>query len=167
MICPKNPTEKEAKMHVSSNQISYLQTTSGSTESTASVATKQKQKRINTKRLILLIMSVSMGIFLLITMCGMLLIASVYGQGILPQVSVANISLGGLSTADAETKLVNNWQTLTLRDGERTFDVNPSSLGILLDASATIQQAYAQGRSAGNPVEAMLFGVDVPLSHSS
>ncbi len=149
-------------MQISSNQPTYRQPAIRPNQQRR-LPQNKSQKRINTKRLILLIMSVSMGIFLLMTLCGMVLIASVYRQGILPQVSVANINLGGLSTAKAEAKLVNNWQILTLRDGERIFEVNPSSLGILLDASTTVQGAYAQGREAGNPVESLFFAVDVPL----
>lgn len=85
----------------------------------------------------------------------------IYNSGILPRVSAAGVSLGGLSQAEAEALLTSEWDTITLRDGERTWTFNPAELGITLDAAATAQAAYAQGRGEGNIMRALLSGAEV------
>ena len=97
-----------------------------------------------------------------------LLIASICGatalglgvilnSGILPGVSIAGIDLGGLSEADAAQRLAARWDQIILRDGERTFAIDPATLGMTLDADATAARAYAQGRDDGS-LFAVLLG---------
>ncbi|MBZ0298851.1 MAG: L,D-transpeptidase family protein, partial [Anaerolineae bacterium] len=88
-------------------------------------------------------------------------IGLVYSQGILPSVSAAGIPIGGLSIEKAAAKLEADWNVLLLRDGDRTWTLNPALLGIILDGATTARQAYEQGRSAGSPVQAILGGVEV------
>ncbi len=85
----------------------------------------------------------------------------IYANGILPGVTVNDVALGGLSESEASTKLGRSWNTITLRDGERTWTVNPQTLGLTLDASATANQAYAIGRTGGNPISAIFGNVSV------
>jgi hypothetical protein len=71
----------------------------------------------------------------------------IYAGGILPGVSSGGVTLGGLSETDAIVKLNQEWQTITVRDGQRAWKINPTSLGITLDAQTTAQNSYAAGRS--------------------
>jgi lipoprotein-anchoring transpeptidase ErfK/SrfK len=85
----------------------------------------------------------------------------VYGNGILPAVSVSGMALGGLSEQEATTILNSEWDTIILRDGERIWSINPATLGITMDATKTAQQAYAIGRTTGNPLSGLLGHVEV------
>lgn len=85
----------------------------------------------------------------------------VYGNGILPTVSVSGMALGGLSEQEATTILNSEWDTIILRDGERSWSVNPVTLGITMDATETAKQAYAIGRTTGNPLNGMFGNVDI------
>ncbi len=86
----------------------------------------------------------------------------VYAGGILPGVRAAGVPLGGLSPSEAAARLRQAWRVVALRDGERAWQLSPDSLGLALDADATAAAAYAQGRSQGGLLQALLRGVDVP-----
>lgn len=68
---------------------------------------------------------------------------------IVPGVEVVGIDVGGHSTAEAIARLEQQWQqrAITLQAAESTIVVEPAFLGVTLDAEATIQAAYRQGRS--------------------
>ena len=85
----------------------------------------------------------------------------VYSNGILPAISVSGIELGGLSEQEATAKLNSEWDTLVLRDGDRTWPINPATLGIILDAEATAKNAYDIGRTSGNPINALIGKLEV------
>ena len=91
-----------------------------------------------------------------------LVVGMTYAGGILPGVYTGGIELGGQSPEVAASTLQANWQTILLRDGERTWAVNPALLGIFLDPVATAEVAYQQGRSMGNGLDAIMGRVDVP-----
>ncbi len=91
-------------------------------------------------------------------MMGMVMI---YGSGILPSVTVSDVALGGLSEAEAVSVLQKNWDSIILRENERTWDINPATLGITLDANATAKRAYAMGRTTGNPLSAIIGRVSI------
>ncbi|MFZ0549089.1 MAG: L,D-transpeptidase family protein [Candidatus Promineifilaceae bacterium] len=76
---------------------------------------------------------------------------------IVPGVEVAGIELGGQTTAEAITTLENQWQnqTIVLQAGEQSWQASAAELGISLNAEATVQQAYLQGRSM-NSLENLL-----------
>ncbi|MBL8163108.1 MAG: L,D-transpeptidase family protein [Anaerolineae bacterium] len=74
-------------------------------------------------------------------------IGLIYANGILPGVSVAGVALGGLSVNEAERALNESWQTITARDSQRAWRINPADLGLTLDARATAERAYQRGRS--------------------
>ncbi|NWF69926.1 MAG: L,D-transpeptidase family protein [Chloroflexi bacterium] len=80
----------------------------------------------------------------------------VYANGVLPGVRVGDVALGGLSLREAQEALARHWTTLIVRDGQRTWAVNPVTLGLLLDAEATARAAYAQGRGTGNAFRTLL-----------
>ncbi|MCA0456699.1 MAG: L,D-transpeptidase family protein [Chloroflexi bacterium] len=91
----------------------------------------------------------------------------VYGRGILPGVSAGGVSLGGLSQTEAPQKLASEWNLLRLTDGQRSWRYTAADLGISLDASATAQQAYEQGRSdLANVFGALIGRVETqPIIH--
>jgi hypothetical protein len=69
----------------------------------------------------------------------------IYAGGILPGVSSGGVGLGGLSETQAIEKLNQEWQTITVRDGQRAWEINPASLGITLNTQETAQNSYAAG----------------------
>ena len=100
----------------------------------------------------------------LMFLCGGTLVVGtglIYADGILPGVTVNEVALGGLSESAAANMLRTSWNSIVLRDGERTWEVNPQTLGMMLDASATVANAYAIGRTTGNPINAILGSVSV------
>jgi lipoprotein-anchoring transpeptidase ErfK/SrfK len=89
-------------------------------------------------------------------------VTALYSGGILPNVSAAGVDLGGMSVEEASAALQTQWTSLTLTDtttGE-VWEIEPQQLGITLDANATANRAYEQGRSDGSALVA-LRGVDV------
>jgi lipoprotein-anchoring transpeptidase ErfK/SrfK len=89
-------------------------------------------------------------------------IGVLYAQGILPGVSSGGVNLGGLSYIEAVNGLRAEWQTVTLRDGERRWEWNAAELGINLDAESTARAAYDVGRvQLGNTLRAMLGRIEV------
>ena len=87
-------------------------------------------------------------------------VAIVYASGrILPGVSVAGIALGTLTLEDASAELQNRWAQITVRDGNRLWQVTPTQLGLTLDAEATALAAQRYGRADGSGISAF-FGLD-------
>jgi LysM repeat protein len=77
-------------------------------------------------------------------------LALLYGSDlIMPGVQTLGVELGGKRKAEAVTLLQQNWQgrTIILDASDTTWPVTPPMLGIMLDAEATAQIAYQQGRS--------------------
>lgn len=68
--------------------------------------------------------------------------------------------LGGRTPAQAAAALNETWQTrrIGLDMGEQTWSLSPAQLGVILDADAMAQAAYAQGRSLATPEDALLTG---------
>ncbi len=118
-----------------------------------------KKKRNNRWLWVMLIGAVS-SIIAVMGMMG-LGVMLVYGNGILPGVSVSDISLSGLSEQEAVNVLNTEWDTIVLRGGIKPWSVDPATIGITMDAQATAKRAYAMGRSSGNPLSAMLGHVAV------
>ncbi|GAB4523235.1 MAG: hypothetical protein OHK0046_36670 [Anaerolineae bacterium] len=99
------------------------------------------------------------GVLFTMMLCGMLTLgfALVMNNGVLPGVQVAGVSLSGLSEQEAAALLQTELAAITLRDGERTWSVPLESLGLRVDAAATFNRAYAQGRGEGDVLSA-IFG---------
>jgi vancomycin resistance protein YoaR len=78
---------------------------------------------------------------------------------ILPGVTVAGIDVGGMTVTDAAGK-INTAITfprsgrITLQDGDQTWQVTPTDLGLFLDPNASAESAFGVGRE-GNLVKAM------------
>jgi lipoprotein-anchoring transpeptidase ErfK/SrfK len=86
----------------------------------------------------------------------------VYASGrILPGVSAAGVALGNLTLDDAAAQLTASWQQIALRDGNRTWNVQPATLGLTLDAQATALEAQRRGRNSGSFLAALLGHEDV------
>jgi lipoprotein-anchoring transpeptidase ErfK/SrfK len=100
--------------------------------------------------LLALVMAGSMLLVLGTVAVGAVLVYS--SSGIFPNVTAAGVAVGGLSQADAAAKLTEAWTTITLVDRPtgQIWEVNPAQIGITLDAAATAERAYQQGRSQGN-----------------
>jgi lipoprotein-anchoring transpeptidase ErfK/SrfK len=121
-----------------------------------------KRKSSGAKFLLYALTAAMIGVFLLA--CGGLSIGALllYSGGILPGVSAGGVALGGLSEAEASTKLQTQWANITLID-EATgnlWRVDPAQLGITLNAAETAERAHRQGRGDGN-ILAALRGIDV------
>ena len=74
----------------------------------------------------------------------------VYSRGrILPGVSALGVPLGGQTPTEAAATLSGRWdeQSVTLRDGDRTWLLRPDELGMTLDAAATAHAGALKGRS--------------------
>ncbi|HEX2906917.1 MAG TPA: L,D-transpeptidase family protein [Phototrophicaceae bacterium] len=102
---------------------------------------------------------------LMVVSCGIVALGVgwIYAGGILPGVRVGNVALGGMSEKEAAAALQSNWQTLVVRDGERSWSFNPAQFGLTLDAPATAKSAYEQGRSQlGTVLTAIIGQVSVP-----
>ena len=77
-----------------------------------------------------------------------------YADRIYQGVTVAGVPLGGLSRAQAAAEIAAQLapapgQRLTLRAGDQTWNPTLRELGIVLDAEATVAEAYALGRQGG------------------
>ena len=109
------------------------------------------------------VITLAIGFLVLVAfVCGVLTIgvAIFYTNGILRGVTVAGVDVGGLSPEEAAQRLQTQWPTLFLRDGERVWSINRQTLGLTVDATATAERAYQQGRDTGNYWEA-LTGVSI------
>ncbi len=117
----------------------------------------RKARQSNKK--LYLFLAAGIAAFMLMS-CGMLMlgIGIIYGRGILPGVSAAGVSLGGLSQSEAAQKLASEWSSLRVTDGQRAWRYNTADLGLTLDANATAKAAYEQGRSNLSSALAGLIG---------
>lgn len=92
-----------------------------------------------------------------LTMALVLLLAAVSGGAvwfynsniILPGVYVNDIPLGGLTQAEAVSRLEASWpeSTITLEGKSNNYPIEAAALGLWLDGAATAEIAHAQGRS--------------------
>ena len=88
------------------------------------------------------------GVLILVTALVLLVgLPLFYGGRIAPQVMAGGVAIGGLSPAQAVQTLNAEWHTITLRDGDRQWNIDPALLGVTLDAQATVDRAYAQGHA--------------------
>lgn len=89
------------------------------------------------------------GLFLTLLTCAALTLGMglIYAGGILPGVRTAGVALGGLSQTQAADRLRAEWTTITARDEQRGWQIDPAALGITLDAEATARAAYEAGRT--------------------
>lgn len=109
--------------------------------------------------LLLLPIALVMGAGVL-TVSTLMALRMAYADTILPQVYVGEVALGGLGEAEAAQELQQNWNMLLLQDGERSWQVNASALGLSLDATQTAAAAFEQGHGEGG-LTALFSRVDV------
>jgi lipoprotein-anchoring transpeptidase ErfK/SrfK len=102
------------------------------------------------------------GVFGAVFVVVMIVTTTLYSGGILPNVSAAGVELGGMSVEEASATLRDKWTTLTLVDSTTgdVWQIDPQRIGLTLDANATANRAYEQGRTDGSALVA-LSGVDV------
>ncbi len=72
-----------------------------------------------------------------------------YSKVIVPGTTSMGVRLGGQTVSGATTTLQTAWEQrmITLAAGGQTWEVTPVELGMTLDAQATADSAYQQGRS--------------------
>jgi len=78
----------------------------------------------------------------------------VFWGRVLPGVHVAGINLGGLSRAQAQARLEEQFTypyggAVVFRDGPNSWTYSPAQLGWKLNAAASLERAYAYGREGG------------------
>ncbi len=98
-----------------------------------------------------------LALFVLVVVAGLVGggLAFVYGRGrVLPGVSALGVPLGGQTPEQAAATLADRWQsqTVTLTDGDRTWELLPGALGMTLDTAATAQAAAGNALAAGQTV---------------
>ena len=130
-------------------------------QQTASPQLRQSPKKKKSYRWAWVLLTVFVGLFFTFIGMMMLGVMVIYSIGILPAVSVSGVNLGGMSEQEAVAELSREWDQIILRDGDRTWTVNPETLGITMDAEATVARAYAMGRASGNPIKALIGGIQV------
>jgi lipoprotein-anchoring transpeptidase ErfK/SrfK len=91
-------------------------------------------------------------LFLLAVVVGVLAggLSFVYArERVFPGVTSLGVPLGGRTAAEAATNLQDRWneQSIVLENSDRTWEVSPADLGMLLDTQATAGAAAAKGRS--------------------
>src|SRR5687767_1027733 len=90
-------------------------------------------------------------LFLAAGVAGLALYASSHQGRIYQGVQVAGLDLGGLSPADARTRLEEHFteyavRPLTLTAGDQSFEITPAEAGARLDSATTIDAAMNWGR---------------------
>ncbi|MBZ0292290.1 MAG: L,D-transpeptidase family protein [Anaerolineae bacterium] len=121
-----------------------------------------RQRRRNRSKWWILVPLAAFAIVMAATCAALSLgVVLIYNNGILPGVSAAGVELGGMSETEAATILSSQLDTLTVRDGDRTWTFDPAELGIAVDGAVTAESAFAQGRGEGNPIRALLGKVEV------
>ena len=84
---------------------------------------------------------------MLVVIIGLLIF---YSELIFPGVQVIGINVGSMTRGEAAAVLPQEWeqQSVFLEGAEGVWPVGVTDLGFTLDAQATAQAAYEQGRSA-------------------
>ncbi|MCD4685003.1 MAG: L,D-transpeptidase family protein [Anaerolineae bacterium] len=106
---------------------------------------------------------------MLINLCLCMIVVGIelwYTGIIFSGVSVAGINVGEMVQYEAEDTLQTAWATdgILLRDGDRTWHVDPAELGLTINAEASAKAAYDWGRSNGGiPARLQAFSSGVTL----
>lgn len=102
---------------------------------------------------ILFIILLSLAIFFILSLATVVGFQAVYSGRIYPGITVGGVPMGGYTPDEA--KLVLSTQLnypitgkITFVDGDRTWEYSPMDLGFLLDTNASIDQAFAYGRTS-------------------
>jgi lipoprotein-anchoring transpeptidase ErfK/SrfK len=123
---------------------------------------RPSKRKGNGKVLLYGFLALMLGTF--VFLCGGLSLGAlvIFGGGTLPGVSAGGVALGGTSEREAADLLQREWTQITLVDQGtgRSWRVDPTLVGITLDADRTAERAYAQGRGEGSFLAA-LRGVEV------
>ena len=72
-----------------------------------------------------------------------------YSDMIVPGIQVMDVNVGSMTRAEAAAVLQDRWQQqqVILEHSDGTWMVGAADLGMSLDVEATVEHAYAQGRS--------------------
>jgi len=95
---------------------------------------------------------VVVSLFLVAGAVGLGLYASAHADRIYEGVAIGDVSVGGLTRDAARAKIEADFQqyaetSLTLTVGEQTFPLTPAAAGAALDSAASVEAAFAVGRS--------------------
>lgn len=96
--------------------------------------------------------------FAVLMACGLVIlsVSIVYTNGILPGVYIGDIAVGGMTERDAAFRLRMAWEIITLRDGEREWTLSSEAFGVSINITQSVSEAYAQGRTIGSALGALL-----------
>jgi lipoprotein-anchoring transpeptidase ErfK/SrfK len=93
--------------------------------------------------------AVALGLVGLVVVAAQLVVTSWFAGRVYPGVTVAGVSVGGMTYHQARDRLAGKLEDykVSLRVGEKSYEATPAEAGITYDLEATVQQAYVQGRN--------------------
>jgi len=112
-----------------------------------------------------------LGIFVVafvLAVAGHMALVSYYNGRIMPGVMAAGYNVGGMPLDQARDVLTKETKTYTIsvKIGEKSFQITPTALGVTFNASDTLSSAYGAGRYSLLPVidqkVPMTYSVDQP-----
>jgi len=103
-------------------------------------------------------------IVLVLAVAGRMAMVSFYNGRIMPGVMAAGYNVGGMSLDQARNVLTKESKsyTVSVKVGEKSFQVTPTDLGVTFNASDTLSSAYEAGRFSLLPV----IDQKVPMTYS-
>ena len=111
------------------------------------------QKSASPLERILFVSLLSLAVFCVLILAGIVGFQAIYAGRIYPGITVGGVPVGGLKPEEAQlvlsTKLnypING--TIIFSDGDQSWQFTPMELGYLLDTNASIEQAFAYGRTS-------------------
>lgn len=116
--------------------------------------------RLPRNPLTLMLIGIGAALVLMVSLAVALLLGALllFSSGrILPGVNVAGVPVGGMQVDEAAAALGGALQAITVRDGERLWQVPAGQLGLTFDAYASAEAAARYGRDEGSALEA-IFG---------
>jgi lipoprotein-anchoring transpeptidase ErfK/SrfK len=128
---------------------------------------QNKVKTGSLQRVGWLLLGMFLGLLLVIALAaGSLAYLFVQSDQIFPGVSVYGRPLGGLTQADAVLALEDRWQQqpIELVGETAVWKATPTDLGMTLDATGSVRQAYAVGRSWSSLIELWQNGGQLNLA---
>jgi vancomycin resistance protein YoaR len=102
---------------------------------------------------IIFVLLLSLGVFFILVLVGILGFQAAYSGRIYPGITVGDIAVGGLEPDEARLILSNQLNypvngTIIFTDNEQSWQYTPMELGFLLDTNASIEQAFEYGRTS-------------------
>ena len=102
---------------------------------------------------ILFVILLSLGIFFVLVLLGIVGFQAAYSGRIFPGVTIGGVAVGGLEPEEAKIALSQQLTypvtgTIIFSDGDQSWEYSPMELGFLLDNNTSVDQAFAHGRTS-------------------